>query len=160
FLGNGALSGPMGIVMMVMMGGGMVGMAAFQMTTSSGNRKDKINGDRRDYFRYLSQTRRQVREYAEKQQDALAWRHPDPASLWSLAMTSRLWERRPTHPDFGEIRVGTGSQRLAVRITPLQTKPVEDLEPVCAKALRRFIRAYTTLADQPVALYLPGFAHV
>lgn len=160
FLGRGSLNGPMGIVMIVMMGGGMLGMVAFQMTTSSGNRKDKINGDRRDYFRYLSQTRREVREHAGKQRDALAWRHPDPESLWSLALTSRLWERRPTHPDFGEARVGTGSQRLAVRITPIQTKPVEDLEPVCAKALRRFTRAYTTLADQPVALYLPGFAHV
>ena len=155
-----SLSGPMGMVMMVMMGGGMLAMAVFQMTNSSGNRKDKINGDRRDYFRYLSQTRRQVREYAAKQRDALAWRHPDPESLWSLAMTSRLWERRPTHPDFGEIRVGTGAQRLAVRITPMQTKPVEDLEPVCAKALRRFIKAYTTVPDQPVALCLPGFAHV
>ena len=37
--------------------------------------------------------------------DALAWRHPDPDSLWSLALTTRLWERRPTHPDFGEIRI-------------------------------------------------------
>ncbi|MEV0128442.1 type VII secretion protein EccCa [Dactylosporangium sp. NPDC050688] len=160
FFGRGTLGGPMGIIMLVMMGGGMLGMAFFQMTTSSGSRKDKINGDRRDYFRYLSQTRTQVREYAEKQRDALAWRHPDPESLWSLVMTSRLWERRPTHPDFGEIRIGTGAQRLAVRITPMQTKPVSDLEPVCAKALRRFIRAYTTLEDQPVALFLPGFAHV
>ncbi|WP_432842782.1 type VII secretion protein EccCa [Dactylosporangium sp. CA-092794] len=160
FFGRGTIGGPMGIIMLVMMGGGMVGMAAFQMTTSSGTRKDKINGDRRDYFRYLSQTRTQVREYAEKQRAALAWRHPDPESLWSLVMTSRLWERRPTHPDFGEIRVGTGAQRLAVRITPMQTKPVSDLEPVCAKALRRFIRAYTTLPGQPVALFLPGFAHV
>src|SRR5206468_3231266 len=46
------------------------------------------------------------------------------------------------------------------RITPLQTKPVEDLEPLSAKSLRRFIRAYSTLADQPIALYLPGFAQV
>ncbi|MBB4956431.1 type VII secretion protein EccCa [Micromonospora polyrhachis] len=159
FLGR-SLNGPMGMVMLVMMGGGMLSMVVFQMTMSSGNRSDKINGDRRDYFRYLAQTRRQVRAYAAKQRDALAWRHPDPKSLWSLAMTSRLWERRPTHPDFGEIRVGTGAQRLAVRITPLQTKPVEDLEPVCAKALRRFVKAYTTIPDQPVALCLPGFSHV
>jgi S-DNA-T family DNA segregation ATPase FtsK/SpoIIIE len=160
FFGNGSMNSPMGMVMIVMMGGGMLGMVVMQMTMSSGNRKDQINGDRRDYFRYLSQTRQQVREYAEKQRDALAWRHPHPESLWSLAMTSRLWERRPTHPDFSEIRIGTGSQRLAVRITPVESKPVEDLEPVCAKALRRFIRAYATLPDQPVALCLSGFGHV
>ncbi|WP_405097157.1 type VII secretion protein EccCa [Micromonospora sp. NBC_01412] len=160
FFGRSTLDSPMGMVMIVMMGGGMLGMVAVQMTTASGNRKDQVNGDRRDYFRYLSQTRLQVREYAEKQRGALAWRHPHPESLWSLAMTSRLWERRPTHPDFSEIRIGTGSQRLAVRITPVESKPVEDLEPVCAKALRRFIKAYATLPDQPVALCLSGFSHV
>ncbi|MGC4807656.1 type VII secretion protein EccCa [Micromonospora sp. DT233] len=160
FFGRDTLNSPLGMVMIVMMGGGMVAMIVMQMTMSSGNRKDQINGDRRDYFRYLAQTRQQVRTYGEKQRDALAWRHPHPESLWSLAMTSRLWERRPTHPDFSEIRIGTGSQRLAVRITPVESKPVEDLEPVCAKALRRFIKAYATLPDQPVALCLSGFAHV
>uniref|UniRef100_UPI0021C082A0 type VII secretion protein EccCa n=1 Tax=Frankia tisae TaxID=2950104 RepID=UPI0021C082A0 len=160
FVGGTSRSGPMGLIMMGMMAVGMAGMGAGQMLMQSGTRKQKVGGERRDYLRYLSQTRRQVRGYAEKQRDALAWRHPDPESLWSLALTSRLWERRPTHPDFGEVRIGTGAQRLAVRITPLQTSPVEDLEPVSAKALRRFTRAYTTIPHQPVALYVRGFAHV
>ena len=96
-----------------------------------------------------------------QQRDAAGWRHPGPgSSLWSLALTTRRWERRPTHPDFLEVRVGTGEQRLAVRIAPMQTKPVEDLEPLSAKSLRRFIRAYSTLADQPVALFLRGFAQI
>ncbi|MCD5310299.1 type VII secretion protein EccCa [Kineosporia babensis] len=156
---NGSAGG-MSYLMMAMMGGGMMGMAAGQLIMSGGDRKHQIGGDRRDYLRYLSQTRKQVRTFAEKQRSALAWRHPDPESLWSLAMTSRLWERRPAHPDFGELRVGYGAQRLAVRITPLQTKPVEDLEPVAAKALRRFTKAYTMIPDQPVALYVRGFAHI
>nr|WP_226930995.1 type VII secretion protein EccCa [Parafrankia sp. CH37] len=159
FFGFGANS-PLGLIMMAMMGAGMAGMGVSQMFMQSGDRKHKLGGERRDYLRYLSRTRRQVRGYAEQQREALAWRHPDPASLWSLAMTSRLWERRPAHPDFGEVRVGTGSQRLAVRITPLQTSPVEDLEPVAAKALRRFTRAYTTIPAQPVALYVRGFARI
>ena len=157
---RGGSGGPGNYLMMGMMGTGMATMGIGQMLNSSGDRKHKISGDRRDYLRYLSQNRRTVRTYAEKQRQALAWRHPDPESLWSLAMTSRLWERRPTHPDFGELRTGTGPQRLAVRITPMQTKPIEDLEPVSAKALRRFIRAYTTLPDQPVALFIRGFAHI
>ncbi len=160
FVGGAAHGGPAGLIMMAMMGVGMAGMGAGQMLGQSGNRRQKLGGERRDYLRYLSQTRRQVRRYAEKQRDALAWRHPDPESLWSLALTSRLWERRPTHPDFGEVRLGTGAQRLAVRITPLQSSPVEDLEPVCAKALRRFTRAYTTIPHQPVALFVRGFAHI
>ncbi|WP_261575955.1 type VII secretion protein EccCa [Frankia gtarii] len=159
YIGRSA-SGPAGLAMMAVMGLGMATMGLGQVMTQSGDRKHKVGGERRDYLRYLSRTRRQVRGYAEKQRSALAWRHPDPESLWSLAMTSRLWERRPTHPDFGEVRVGTGSQRLAVRITPLQTSPVEDLEPVSAKALRRFTRAYTTVPGQPVALFIRGFARI
>jgi S-DNA-T family DNA segregation ATPase FtsK/SpoIIIE len=153
-------SGGLGLAMMGVMVVGMAGMGASQMLMQTGDRRNKIGGGRRDYLRYLSRMRRQVRGYAEQQREALAWRHPEPDSLWSLVMTSRLWERRPAHPDFGEIRVGTGEQRLAVTIKPLQTSPVEDLEPVSAKALRRFTRAYTTVPRQPVALYVRGFARV
>ena len=75
-------------------------------------------------------------------------------------MSARLWERRPGHPDFGDIRIGTGPQLFAVKINPMQTKPVEDLEPLCARALRRFISAHATVADQPVAVFLRSFAQM
>ncbi|GIF25623.1 S-DNA-T family DNA segregation ATPase FtsK/SpoIIIE [Actinoplanes tereljensis] len=143
-------------MMVVAMGGMMIGQVAFSGT----DRKKKLGGDRRDYLRYLAQHRKRVRRHINQQRDASLWRHPAPDSLWSLAMTSRRWERRPTHPDFLEVRVGTGTQRLAVRIAPIQTRPIEDLEPLAAKSLRRFVKAYSTIADQPVALYLPGFAQV
>lgn len=159
--GNGSSgAGGSGMLMMGMMGAGMLAMAVSQLLNSGGDRRYRIGGSRRDYLRYLSQTRRTVRRYADQQRAALAWKHPDPQSLWSVAMTSRLWERRPSHPDFGELRIGTGPQRLAVRMTPMQTKPMEDLEPVSAKALRRFIKAYTTVPDQPVAMYIRGFARI
>ncbi|WP_327000709.1 type VII secretion protein EccCa [Dactylosporangium sp. NBC_01737] len=153
---SGTSSWLMGGMMMV----AMVAMMGGQMLGGSGDRTQRMAGDRRDYLRYLSQQRRRIRQVAAKQRDALDWRHPDPASLWSLAMTSRRWERRPAHPDFGEVRIGTGEQRLAVRIAPMQTKPIEDLEPLAAKSLRRFIKAYGTLAAQPVALYVRGFAQI
>jgi DNA segregation ATPase FtsK/SpoIIIE, S-DNA-T family len=135
-------------------------MMVGQMGRTSGQRKRRTKADRRDYLRYLTQTRRKVREQVARQRRSLAWNHPDPQSLWSVAMSARLWERRPAHRDFGEIRIGTGPQLLAVKITPLQTKPVEDLEPLCARALRRFIYAHATVPDQPVAVFLRGFAQV
>jgi S-DNA-T family DNA segregation ATPase FtsK/SpoIIIE len=64
------------------------------------------------------------------------------------------------HADFAGVRLGTGPQRLALTMTPLNTKPLSDLEPLSARALRRFINAYTTLANQPTALFLRGFAQV
>jgi DNA segregation ATPase FtsK/SpoIIIE, S-DNA-T family len=131
-----------------------------QMSRSSGQRKRRTRGERRDYLRYLTQTRRKVRQQTAQQRRALAWTHPEPQGLWSVAMSSRLWERRPAHRDFAEVRVGTGEQMFAVKITPLQTKPVEDLEPLSARALRRFIHAHATVPDQPVAVFLRGFAQI
>ncbi|MFI0444796.1 type VII secretion protein EccCa [Actinomadura sp. 6N118] len=137
-----------------------VGMLIGMALRNSGERKHKMNGERRDYLRYLSQVRRQVRKNADQQIRAVHWRHPVPRTLWSVALSTRLWERRPTDEDFGEVRIGVGEQRLAVRLRPPQSKPVEDLEPLCASALRRFIRAYTTLQDLPTAVYLRAFARV
>ncbi|WP_222870324.1 type VII secretion protein EccCa [Actinomadura decatromicini] len=154
---GGAVMGYLSAGLMAVAGLGMlVGMAL----RNSGDRKRKMNGERRDYLRYLSQVRRQVRRHAEQQIRAVHWRHPPPRSLWSAALSTRLWERRPTDDDFGEARIGVGEQRLAVRLRPPQSKPVEDLEPLCASALRRLIRAYTALPDLPTAVYLRAFARL
>ncbi|MER5891077.1 type VII secretion protein EccCa [Streptomyces sp. NPDC001941] len=131
-----------------------------QLMRRSGERKQRLRGERRDYLRYLAQTRKRVRATIVEQQRALAWRHPEPASLRSLARTSRLWERRPADEDFGEVRLAVGEQQLALSLEPVSTRPVEDLEPLCAHALRRFIRAYSTIPDQPLGLYLPSSARV
>ncbi|WP_425556864.1 type VII secretion protein EccCa [Dactylosporangium darangshiense] len=152
--------GPLTWVMLGLMGVAMGGMVIGQVAAGGMDRKKRMGGDRRDYLRYLAQNRRRVRQHVVLQREASDWQHPDPRSLWSLALTSRRWERRPSHPDFLEVRVGTAEQRLATRITPLQTKPIEDLEPLAAKSLRRFIRAYTTIADQPVALFMRAFAQI
>ncbi|WP_434444132.1 type VII secretion protein EccCa [Lentzea sp. E54] len=178
-LGSALIMLPMtigGAVMMLVMigpsnpamGMGMAGMMALmavvmvvsQAGRGGAERRQRLHGERRDYLRYLGQTRKQVRSVADRQRTALAWRHPDPAGLWSVAMTNRLWERRAAHADFAEIRMGVGPQRLAMTMSPLSTKPVADLEPLSARALRRFINAYTTLANQPTALFLRGFAQV
>ncbi|MFC4508188.1 MULTISPECIES: type VII secretion protein EccCa [Streptomyces] len=137
-----------------------VAMLVGQLVRAASERKQRISGDRRDYLRYLSQVRRKVREAVERQRDVHAWRNPDPAALWSVVRTTRLWERRAGHGDFGEVRLAVGEQRLGLRLAPLQTKPVEDLEPLAAHALRRFIRAYTSVADQPIALHLRGYERV
>ncbi|RIV33197.1 type VII secretion protein EccCa [Micromonospora radicis] len=157
---GGSSRGPMSWMMSGMMVVAMGGMMLGQMAGGGGDRKTRTGAERRDYLRHLAQHRRRVRQHVEQQRDAALWRDPEPAALWSLAMTSRRWERRPSHPDFLEVRIGSGEQRLGVRITPLQTKPIEDLEPLSAKSLRRFIRAYSKVQDLPVAIFLPGFAEI
>lgn len=131
-----------------------------QLMRRSGERKQRLKGERRDYLRYLTQIRKRVRATIVEQQRALAWRHPDPGSLRSLARTSRLWERRPADEDFGEVRIAVGEQQLALSLNPVSTRPVEDLEPLCAHALRRFVRAYSTIPEQPLGLYLRSSARI
>ncbi|MFE2723786.1 type VII secretion protein EccCa [Kitasatospora sp. NPDC059327] len=160
FLNPQSSGGPLTYVAMGMMGLSAVGMLVTQLIRGASDRKRQLRGERRDYLRYLSQMRRQVRRHIVNQRQALAWRHPDPAVLGSLVRTSRLWERRAAHPDFGDVRIATGAQRLAVKLAPLSTQPVEDLEPLCAHALRRFINAYGSIADQPIAVHVRGYAHI
>ncbi|MFJ4274323.1 type VII secretion protein EccCa [Streptomyces coelicoflavus] len=154
------------------MGGAFVYLALGMMVLSSAimvlgqyarrnsERKQRLKGERRDYLRYLRQMRRKVRGAVAEQQRALTWRHPAPEALWSLVGTSRQWERRPVDEDFGEIRVAVGDQQLGTRLVPLSTTPVEDLEPLSAHALRSFIRAYSTVPMQPIAVYLRTWARV
>jgi S-DNA-T family DNA segregation ATPase FtsK/SpoIIIE len=152
---NGFL--PISLIMMVCAAGAMLlgnGMRR------GGERKQKLKGARRDYLRYLSQTRRKVRGAVRDQQRSLAWRHPSPQTLWSAVGTTRMWERRPSDPDFAEARLAIGEQRLGLRLSPMSTKPVEDLEPLTAHALRSFIRAYATVPEQPTAVYLRSWARL
>ena len=153
---GGATTWIAGGLMMVTTMSMMVG----QMGRTTSSRKRRTKGERRDYLRYLTQTRRKVREQTAEQRRSLSWLHPNPGSLWSVALSARLWERRPAHRDFAEVRIGTGPQLFAVKINPIQTKPVEDLEPLCARALRRFVHAHATVPDQPVAVFMRGFAQI
>ncbi len=122
--------------------------------------KERLHGERRDYLRYLAQTRRRVRSSILTQYQATRWIHPDPDGLWSMALSHRLWERRTAHHDFGEVRLGLGTRASTTRLMPPQSKPLEDLEPLSAHALKRFMRAYATLPDAPIAVYLRGFARI
>ncbi|HZE39126.1 MAG TPA: type VII secretion protein EccCa [Stackebrandtia sp.] len=152
-----------GVVMMVvggLMGVSMVGMFVGSLMSSGGDQKSAQTLARRDYMRYLAQVRRQVRRASGQQRDAMRWRHRSPAALWSLAASPRLWERRFTDGDFGEIRVSVGRQRLAVQMVTPETKPVEDLEPMSALALRRFVRTYSNLPGIAMALRVRAFRRV
>ncbi|MGW0792654.1 type VII secretion protein EccCa [Streptomyces sp. NPDC002911] len=143
-------------VMVVAMGAMVIG----QMLKGGEERKQKLKGARRDYLRYLGGVRRKVRAAVEEQQRALAWRHPAPHALWAFSRTSRLWERRPSDPDFAEVRVAVGEQRLSLRLTTPSSRPVEDFDPFTAHALRAFVNAYSTVPEQPIGIFLPAWTRV
>jgi DNA segregation ATPase FtsK/SpoIIIE, S-DNA-T family len=138
----------------------MLGMAVSTMGGGGATKKAEVDAERRDYMRYLAQVRRQARRAAGQQRAALLWRHPAAEALWSICASRRMWERRSADDDFAEVRVAVGAQKLAVAVVPPETKPVEDLEPLTAIALRRFVRAHSAVPDLPIAVQLRAFSRV
>lgn len=148
---------PIMLMMPLMMMMSMIGMFAGG-NRGGGQNKAEMNEDRKDYLRYLGQMRERAREAMTEQRAALEWVHPDPQMLWSLASTRRMWERRQSDGDFLHLRVGRSSHRIATRLVPPQTGPVDELEPIATLALRRFVRAHSIVPDLPTQITLKGFA--
>ena len=145
--------------------GGLFGVSSVaMMATSFGSngspKKAEMMAARREYLRHLSGLRKRVRETARRQRVGLLYRHPDPTKLWSTAASHRVWERRTSDPDFGVVRLALGPQTLATPLLPPVTRPLDELEPMTAGALRRFLDAYSVVPDLPVAASLRGFARV
>ncbi|WP_162293862.1 type VII secretion protein EccCa [Mycobacteroides abscessus] len=136
----------MSMVGMFMGGGGRSGKAAAE-----------LNEERKDYFRYLANLRDDSDSTGEAQRTALEWSHPDPRTLVDVVGTRRMWERRPSDPDFCHVRVGVGTHRLASRLLAPETGPPEDLEPVSTVALRRFVKAHSVVHALPTAVSLRAF---
>ncbi|WP_040804617.1 type VII secretion protein EccC [Nocardia concava] len=156
--GSGIATNPMSLMFPMMMVFSMVGMYAGQ--GGKGQKAAEANEDRKDYLRYLDQVRKDVEETAGQQRAAVEWSHPEPGLIWMLAGTTRMWERRPGDKDFCHARIGLGSQRLATRLVAPETGPVEELEPIAAVSLRRFVRTHSTVPDLPTAIAVKGFASV
>ncbi|MCC3315845.1 type VII secretion protein EccCa [Nocardia africana] len=156
-MGRNLLANPFMLMFPMMMLMSMVGMMAGMRGSGGPKRAAELNEERKDYFRYLDQVRRDVRKTGRAQLQSLIWSHPEPADLCAVAGTRRMWERRPNDPDFGHVRVGVGSHRLATKLARPETGPLEDLEPVSTVALRRFVRTHSVVHGLPTALSLRAF---
>jgi DNA segregation ATPase FtsK/SpoIIIE, S-DNA-T family len=143
-----------------MMGASMASMGIGQISRAGGDRRRRLRAERRDYLRYLAQQRCLVLAAAGEQRSAARWDNPDPGALGALAAGPRLWERRAGHEDFARVRIGIGERRAALELAPPQTKPVEDLEPLSAVSLRRFVNAYQTVPGLPITVGLRNFSSV
>lgn len=112
-----------------------------------------LDADRDRYLDYLGSLSETVSEVAVAQRRSSISRDPDPDTLWTLIGGPRMWERRRTDADFALARVGMGSRPLARRLVAPQLPADELRDPVTAMALRRFLRAHSTI-DAPVTIDL------
>ncbi|MEV7421987.1 type VII secretion protein EccCa [Streptomyces sp. NPDC091212] len=147
----------MGMVMIA----STVAMAIAMLVRHRRGSQGQLADMRRDYLKYLTQTRRSVLRTAHLQRDAQFYLHPSPEQLWALvAEGSRVWERRAADDDFGQVRIGLGSQQLATPLVAPETAPVDELEPLTAGAMQQFIMAHSTLDGLPMAISLRAFYHL
>ncbi len=156
-MGKSLLTNPMTMMFPLMMVMSMFGMIAGRGGGGGNKSAGELNEERKDYFRYLDQIRRDVRRTGLRQLESLTWSHPAPVDLKSVVGSRRMWERRPNDPDFGHVRVGVGSHRLATKLARPETGPLEDLEPVATVALRRFVRTHSVVHQLPTAVSLRAF---
>ncbi len=139
----------------------MGGYAVMLFTRRRGGNGVSTADARRDYLRYLAGVRKELAATATAQRSAQLFTHPAPDQLWTIAAASeRLWERRPSDPDFTQVRVGAGAQRLVTPLIAPETAPLEELEPLCAQALARFVRAHGAVDDLPMAVSLRAFGQL
>ena len=129
-----------------------VGMGAQQRMST----RRRAQGARERYLEHLQSLRTELRRKAETQRAASVWRHPAPDSLLALTATqSRLWERRAGDTDFLQLRVGTGSRRLA---TPISAPPSDatgpPADPVCAAAADALIKVHGLVEDDVISIGL------
>ncbi|MEV1048448.1 type VII secretion protein EccCa [Streptomyces sp. NPDC049916] len=147
----------MGVLMLV----STVAMIVAQLVRYRRGTQGQTADIRRDYLKYLAQTRRTVRRTARRQRDVQWYLHPSPEQLWSVvAQGSRLWERRAGDEDFAQVRIGLGAQGLSTPLVAPETAPVDELEPMCAGAMQRFLAVHGSLDGLPMAVSLRAFYHV
>ena len=124
--------------------------------SNSDRRRGELNARRADYFGYLTEMRASVTRAAAAQRASSIWSHPDPAALWTLVGSGRMWERAAEDADFCQVRIGVGPVPLARRLIAPAAEPVHRLDPVSAAALDRFMRVQSSVSDMPISIPVHG----
>ena len=88
-------------------------MVVGSLLSARSQNRGQVQQQRWEFLRHLTRTRDRVRRIAQAQRDREEWGGPPPDTLWSVAASERLWERRPDDDDFGAVRIGVGRQQLA-----------------------------------------------
>ncbi|MGV0813513.1 type VII secretion protein EccCb [Mycolicibacterium boenickei] len=156
--GAAATRGPAFMMFPILMVISAIGTAAYGL--KSGSRAQELHRDRCEYLRYLDGVDAAAGETARSQWMESHTAHPEPGLLWTLAGGTRMWQRRPADPDFGEVRIGIGQRPLDTRLVAAGSDPGRDADPVTASALAQLIRRRSTVADVPVTVNLSSLGHL
>ncbi|MCE1180579.1 MAG: type VII secretion protein EccCa [Micrococcales bacterium] len=157
-VGNPGPQGKIGAAMFLLSSLGFVGVNGWRQRKQH---REGILEARREYLAYLQEVRGSIREAADRQREAALWKYPVPDALPTYVEEgSRVWERSVTDEDFLQVRIGRTNQPLCVELTPPDTPPMAQLDPVAASGLHRLLTTHRTQPDLPAAVWLPAFSRV
>lgn len=149
---------------------GLVGFGALMFSGRFGRGRriswGELEQQRRSYLRRLDEDREEVQRAARRHRNARVFAHADPRRLDTVIGGPRMWERRPSDPDFLDVRLGIGTQSAADSGTAFHWPEIpigEELEPVTGRALRDFMLAQRSIPDVGKVLSLrsrPGFSFI
>ncbi|WP_349271086.1 type VII secretion protein EccC [Mycolicibacterium parafortuitum] len=147
-----ATRNPMFLFFPVMMVVSLIGTLAYG--GRGAGRAGELTAQRAEYLRYLDTVDDLLARGAEEQHRRLHCTHPDPASLWTLAGSARMWERAEDDGAFGVIRIGIGAQPCAITAVAPDLGSGDRADPVSADAVRRMIGNRSVVLDVPVTIPL------
>lgn len=84
--------------------------------------------------------------------------HWEPDKLVAAIGTERMWERSPSSDEFGEVRVGIGTVKLAMIIEKPDVPEPSQIEPATGHALRKFLLEQEYIDDMAKVIWLQRFA--
>src|SRR5690606_16703876 len=126
-------------------------MVLVRTQTKNASRRNQYR-QRERYVEYLSDIRAQMRQAAAAQRATNAFVHPSPQRLWAIVTAGprRLWERRPTDPDFMKLRLGIGRARPAMSIVlSKHGDPTTEHDPESHQRAVKLTRDFETIGLQP-----------
>jgi S-DNA-T family DNA segregation ATPase FtsK/SpoIIIE len=132
-----------------------------QLDRQRTRRLRRANGARTAYLRHLGYVRTIAREAAGQQRAAMMWRHPDPASLPSLAEErTRVWEHTATDSEFLQVRYGVCSQPLSLDLVAPDSAAAERVDPAAAAALHRLLAVHRVQQNLPATVDLRAYDRI
>ncbi len=110
----------------------------------------------RRYAKYLRERDTELAEAGDLQRGALARLYPDPGRLWTLLVKrANVWERRPDHKDFLQVRLGTGNVDLDRPVElDLGMNPLAEYQAHSLQEARKLVERRRTLRGEPVVVDL------
>ena len=142
----------LGIVFVVL----SVGVTIWVRTSASRQGKGNVRKQRDRYLEYLDSQREVAEESAAAQRAVAAFLHPSPRRLWALVTgRRRVWERRPSDPDFLLLRLGSGRGAPAFRLElPRRGDLMSEFETESQWAAEELTEEFATISRQPACVDL------